>query len=222
MMVTGMQNTSQTEKNSGLHYYETLRSNIIYTAVNTENSLKKIVVTSRYRGEGVTTIASNLALAYAALSNDPVLFLDMNYLNPNSARLLETELQPGLGKILRTDKVTRDCIKETHVKNLFVIPCGDLETPSCDYPNLPHVLKRLEQHFKYIIIDLPSFERSTLSVLNVSKFADGAIYVIESEKVRWEVAQSAINQLNKSGTCFLGVVLNKKKYYIPKWLYKTL
>jgi capsular exopolysaccharide synthesis family protein len=223
LLLTGTQEQSQPDYSSrDLHYYETLRSNIVSTAYNAQSTLKKVALTSRYNGEGVTTVASNLALAYAALSNEPVLFLDTNYLNPNSAHIFDIELKPGLGKILKVDKVTRDCIKETQVRNLFVISSADMDIPPCDYPNMPHVLTRLEQHFKHIIIDLPSFERSTISVLNIAKLVDGIIYVIESEKVRWEVAQSTKNQLEKAGSNLLGVVLNKKKYYIPKWLYKTL
>jgi Mrp family chromosome partitioning ATPase len=58
--------------------------------------------------------------------------------------------------------------------------------------------------------------------LALSGMVDGVVMVIQAEKTRWEVAQSAKQRLEDSGGRILGVVLNKRKFYIPKWLYETI
>ena len=97
-----------------------------------------------------------------------------------------------------------------------------IEMDPSEYLKLPQLISRLEQHFKYIVLDLPSLERSFKSAIKISGLADGAILVIEAERVRWEVAERTAAQLLKAEAKILGVVLNKRKYYIPKFIYKTL
>ena len=51
---------------------------------------------------------------------------------------------------------------------------------------------------------------------------DGVVLVIQAEKTRWEVAQSAKDRLEKAGANILGVVLNDRRHHIPEWIYKRL
>jgi protein-tyrosine kinase len=51
---------------------------------------------------------------------------------------------------------------------------------------------------------------------------DGLLLVLESEKVRWEVAQSRSSALADMGANLLGVVMNKRPDHVPRWLYNTL
>jgi len=45
---------------------------------------------------------------------------------------------------------------------------------------------------------------------------------VEAERSRWEVVQRTKELLVKSNANVLGVVINKRRFYIPKWLYRTL
>ncbi len=51
---------------------------------------------------------------------------------------------------------------------------------------------------------------------------DGVIMVVEAENTRWEVAQSAKERIESDKVKILGVVLNRRKMYIPDWAYKLL
>jgi Mrp family chromosome partitioning ATPase len=51
---------------------------------------------------------------------------------------------------------------------------------------------------------------------------DAVILVIEAEKTRWEVARKAKEELEKAGATILGAVLNKRKYYIPRSIYRRM
>ena len=51
---------------------------------------------------------------------------------------------------------------------------------------------------------------------------DGVVLVIEAGKTREQVAVRAKKELEEAGGKVLGVVLNKRKYHIPEWIYKRL
>jgi Mrp family chromosome partitioning ATPase len=48
------------------------------------------------------------------------------------------------------------------------------------------------------------------------------VFVVLSEHTRQEVAKNARSQLESVGANILGVVINKKKYYIPNFIYRRL
>jgi Mrp family chromosome partitioning ATPase len=75
--------------------------------------------------------------------------------------------------------------------------------------------------FDFVIIDaarLASFPESQI----LSKKVDGVILVIRSGKIRRQVALRAKKDLEESGARALGMVLNRRKYHIPEWLYQRL
>jgi Mrp family chromosome partitioning ATPase len=51
---------------------------------------------------------------------------------------------------------------------------------------------------------------------------DGVVMVVQAEKTRWEVAQSARQRMEHDKVKILGVVLNKRQMHIPEWAYKML
>ena len=75
--------------------------------------------------------------------------------------------------------------------------------------------------YDFVILDLPSvIDDSSASML--ARLADQAILVIEAERVRWQVLKSVCEKLTDAGVVIKGAILNKRKYYIPTWLYRKL
>jgi len=58
--------------------------------------------------------------------------------------------------------------------------------------------------------------------LGLSQKVDGIVLVVEAEKTRWPVVESVKERITRSGGKILGIVFNKRRYHIPKWIYKTL
>ena len=79
----------------------------------------------------------------------------------------------------------------------------------------------LKERFDLIIVDSPPVMLFPDGPAIVSK-VDGVILVIEAEKTRWQVALNVKEKIIKSGGTILGTVFNKRKYYIPEYLYKYL
>ena len=56
----------------------------------------------------------------------------------------------------------------------------------------------------------------------LARLADEVILVVEAERERMEVIKSTQEILAEAKANLTGIILNKRNFYIPKWLYKTL
>lgn len=82
-------------------------------------------------------------------------------------------------------------------------------------------LKQMRQKFDYVILDAPPVIGYAETKV-MGKIVDGVILVIKSGKTRKQVAIRAKNELADAGAKVLGVMLNRRKHYIPEWIYKRL
>jgi protein-tyrosine kinase len=48
------------------------------------------------------------------------------------------------------------------------------------------------------------------------------VLVVEAEKTKWPVIQDVKEKLISHGGNILGIVFNKRRYYIPRWLYNRI
>ena len=83
------------------------------------------------------------------------------------------------------------------------------------------LIQALRDSFGYVLFDTPPMD-AVNHLIRGAHLLDGMLLVIETERVRWEAAQRVKERLVKANVPILGVVLNRKKYHIPRWLYKTL
>jgi Mrp family chromosome partitioning ATPase len=51
---------------------------------------------------------------------------------------------------------------------------------------------------------------------------DGVIFVVEAEKTRWPVALAAKEKIVSHGGNILGMVFNKRRFYIPEFVYRKI
>jgi Mrp family chromosome partitioning ATPase len=86
---------------------------------------------------------------------------------------------------------------------------------------LEELFRKARELFEHVIIDAPSLSQHPESLLLLRK-ADGAILVVESEKTRKQSALWAKRQIEKTEVPLLGVILNRRKYRVPNWLYKRI
>lgn len=88
-------------------------------------------------------------------------------------------------------------------------------------PRMHELLQHLRCHYDFVIIDAAAATAST-NGFALARHVDGIILVVEAEYTRWPVVQNFIDRLVGSGGNILGVVLNKRRYYIPSFLYNRL
>jgi len=51
---------------------------------------------------------------------------------------------------------------------------------------------------------------------------DGVVLVVEAEKTRWQVVESLKEKIENSGGNILGMVFNKRRFYIPENIYRRM
>lgn len=86
---------------------------------------------------------------------------------------------------------------------------------------LAWLIENLKSVYKYVVYDGPPTQNNSESLANASVF-DGVVMVVSSHDTRMEVAKSAKDNLTQSGANVVGAVFNRRRYYIPKWVYQLL
>ncbi len=108
--------------------------------------------------------------------------------------------------------------------NLYVIPYGrNHSEPVILFQSngFDQYLKRIGDGYDFVILDAPPVLEFAECRILCAK-VDGVVLVIESGKTNRQVAISAKRQLEDAGAKLLGVVLNKKKNYIPDFIYRLI
>ncbi|MBP89864.1 MAG: hypothetical protein CMJ64_24685 [Planctomycetaceae bacterium] len=80
------------------------------------------------------------------------------------------------------------------------------------------LLDEARRVFKLVLLDLPPVAELTSQMTDFGNL-DGALLVVESERARQRAVMRAKSQLERLGIEPLGVILNKRKNYVPTWLY---
>jgi len=187
-----------------------------------------MMITSCHPGEGVSSVAADLAKVLAA-GDERVLLVDANFHQPFLHSLFKLDNNNGfLGMLLdRNDPM--DGIVPTGIEGLDVLPAGNAEEAGARLTEAklldPMNWKRLQEAWKgkyqSVIIDSEPVGRSS-TALRFSGMVDGVIWVIEAEDIRRQLAMHVSETMSQAGANILGCVFNKRKMYLPRWLYKRL
>ena len=183
--------------------------------------IRTILVTSCYPKEGKTTAALSIALALTDETDFKILLIDGNFRSPILHAYFNIERSPGFSDIFTSTSETSLTFHSTEVESLVVIPNGTkLANPLriLNEETFNEKLKALSEGFDYVIVDGTSIFGFS-DTLVTAKYYDGIVMVVECERTRWEVVQEAKERLENVGGKILGVVLNKRNYYIPKAIY---
>jgi capsular exopolysaccharide synthesis family protein len=186
-----------------------------------EVEVKTFYISSCFNGEGKTLSAINMAFALTINANSKVLLVDGNPRSPVLHRRFNVEKDPGLINLYQDPSLAGAVIRETRYKNLFLVPFGSSHAgrPNLVKGNwLKQINNRFLERFDYLIFDGNSLLGSSDSVMVASNF-DGVVIVVEAESTKWGVVQSVIEKMAAANVHVVGTVLNKRKYYIPRFLY---
>lgn len=82
-------------------------------------------------------------------------------------------------------------------------------------------LQTLRFVFDYVFLDCAALKTSDIAAL-YAPAADGVVVVVEAERTRKEQVRNALNAIETANGNFLGCVLNKRRYWIPQWIYSRL
>ena len=174
--------------------------------------------------EGVSTIVSEFARMAAVRLNKTVLIMDAAHHNPSQHMYFDIKGCYGWKDAMGD----RDTIDKAYYKasnaNVFLSPIfpGPALIPQVyDHSAAISFLEELKDKFDLVLIDSSPAITSPDSMA-ISRFTDGVVLVMEAERTRMHVIESVKNKIERNGGKILGIILNKRKVYIPDFIYKRL
>jgi protein-tyrosine kinase len=84
-----------------------------------------------------------------------------------------------------------------------------------------HLMNQLRQRFDIVVIDAPAPTESP-DMLALASKVDGVVLVIQADQTRFHQAKRTKELIEANGGKLLGLVFNKRRFFIPDWIYKRL
>ena len=194
------------------------------TAVVSDSTKKVIQFIGSREGEGTSTVVREFAKVSATKFGRLVLLLDADRYRPTLHLFFNIHPECGWQEVVQDNGPIEKALYQVGETRLFVCPSSQnfASNPRIFNSLLIDVFwKKLKQRFDLILVDSPPATTST-DGLAISSKVDGTILVVEAEKTRWPVAENVRDRIKSSGGNILGIVLNKRRYYIPEWIYNKL
>jgi protein-tyrosine kinase len=185
---------------------------------------KTILFLGAKGGEGASTVVSSLARVAVERFHRKVAILDTNTLHPTQHQLFGVSPTVGWDDVLRGTELAETVIYQTNVKGLFVAPVSSARAGTVqviDATGMEGFFGALRESVDLMLIDsAPAMAFPDNIVL--SRQSDGVVLVIEAESTRGPVAETVCQQITSAGGRVIGTVFNKRRYYIPEFVYKRL
>jgi capsular exopolysaccharide synthesis family protein len=201
-----------------------VKTKILTRYTGKATSMKTILVAGTANGGGTSTTAVNLATAIADDSRSSVLLVDANLRTPGLHNFFKTGSFKGMSELLDAKDEKNFQFKKVSENELYLFPCGVKRSSSDGYfesRRFDQFLSNVRNSFDYVIFDSAPISGFPDTQTLCAK-VDGVILVITYDKTRRQVALRAKKELEDAGANILGVVINRRKYYIPDWVYRRL
>jgi Mrp family chromosome partitioning ATPase len=178
-----------------------------------------VAFTSANPGEGVSHVVNSFASELVSQTGKLTLVVDAQRLQ----RLRVADYM----------NMPRSCVK-TEMHNLWTLPMDDVgeeragSRPQAQvdaWQNDPEFgfdrLQALSAVFDYTLINCPSIKNSYEAAM-LAPGVDGVVLVVEADRTKRDQIQRAQRTIEMANGNLLGLVLNKRRYVVPRWLYRKL
>ncbi len=209
----------KTDPFSVVEAYKTIRTNLMYLLLQSERRV--FAISSSLPGEGKSSCAVNLAIAFSQLGSK-VLLIDADLRKPTVYRKLRLQNTKGLSSVL----VGFCTFEEAFVnvsENLDVLLSGPTPPNPSELvasKNMTELLDGLSEKYDYIIIDTPPVNVVSDAALLAPK-TQGVLMVIQDRKTTHDEFKKAVNLLKFADARLLGVVLNGSSEKAAKYPNKS-
>ena len=185
---------------------------------------KTVMITSASRGEGASTIAAGLAVtASNAKKGGRIALVDFNLRSPAIHKMLGLRQSPGLTEVLAEGKEPFSVAQPVNGL-LDVYTVGALSMQSLSVLKSEAVEKffnQLSEKYEYIIVDVASSNHYPDSQV-LSAILREAVIVIDSDKTPREAVAQAKKRIESGGGKVSGLIMNKRTFPIPNFLYRRV
>ena len=191
----------------------TLCTNLSYCG----RDVRKVMITSRYAGEGKSYVSMNLMRTLARLGRRVVLVdIDLRASGIQSDYQLRysAEKHYGLSDYLSGQCSVTEVLYQTNISGAYMIPAGH-EAPNplqlLDTDTMKKLVEWLGTQFDVVLIDTPPVG-VLVDAVAMAKFCDGALLVVGYRKGSQTEIADAVKHIRQTGCKMLGAVLNGVKF----------
>ena len=191
----------------------TLCTNLSYCG----KDIRKIMITSRYAGEGKSYIAMNLLRTFSQLGKRTVLIdtdLRASGIQSDYRLRYSTQSHYGLSEYLSGICGLEEAVYQTNLPNTYMIPAGH-EAPNplqlLDTRPMGELIEQLAEQFDVVLVDTPPVGVLADAVA-LAKFCDGALLVVGYCKGKQQEIGDAVENIKQTGCKVLGAVFNGVKF----------
>ena len=185
---------------------------------------KSFLICSANRGEGASTVALGIALAAAEVRNQPVLIIDGNFSHPQVCKAFFLPELHGLGDFLAGSVDVKSVVRATSVPHVLVMSAGVAplnHISMLESSVFKNLLDSLSTAFPFIVIDGSPINGFAESVLYAAQ-VDRVLLVVKSGFTRVQVVSTALAKLAAGGCDKVDLILNRRTFPIPPWIYQRL
>lgn len=208
---TGAAIATQIIREPRSHISEAIRSLRTALSFSTQDGAPHtLFLTSSEPGEGKTSIAVNLAMAYA-LAGENVLLIDADLRNPSVHSILKLDNRLGLSNYLTGSADFSSTTQTTSVAGLRVLTSGPLPPDPVELLSgrrIKDLISKSKAEYDRIIIDGPPV-LGLADALILGHIADATLVTIHSESTRKADILASLKRLKQAKAHVIGTLMNQ-------------
>jgi non-specific protein-tyrosine kinase len=206
---------NQSEDNLHTPFNEAFRRLMIQISMQNPNSqkgsaLRSLLITSAEPGEGKSTIAANLAKAFAQ-SGKRVVVIDCDLHMPKQHKINGLPNTVGLSTLLTQFARIEEIVQESNIPRMDVITSGPVPANPAkllDGPEMTSLIKDLSQQYDVVLLDSPAFLVLADTALLVP-IVDGVILTARRNFIQEGALKETCRQLADIKAHMIGLVVNE-------------
>ncbi len=189
---------------------------VVFLLIDEQRSLV-LHVTSARPGEGVTTVARDLAAAAAAAGWCRVALVDAHPAEPRALGGRE----PGLMEYVDRGEVPVLRAARVGTASVDVGMLSSAGQPVSRLESARGLYDTLRRTYSLVIVDCPAVSQSQQTLM-LAPAANETVLVMEAERTPVADVVRAREAVERRGASVLGVVMNKRRHRIPRLLERLL
>ncbi len=186
--------------------YKAIRTNLTFLLSDSEK--KVFCITSPEAGEGKSTTAVNMAIAFSQLG-DKVLLIDADLRRSSIHKKLKIENKAGLSGALAKFHKYSDVV--THISDTFdVLTAGQVPPNPSELlgsAGFKALVDDAAEKYSYVIIDTPPVDVVTDAWV-IAPATAGVVLVVKDQVTPTDAIKRSIENANFAGINILGAVMN--------------
>jgi capsular exopolysaccharide synthesis family protein len=189
---------------------------------------RTILLASPTSGDGKSTTASNLAIAFAQ-AGLRTLLIDCDMREPVQHLIFEVDGSVGISSVIAGETKLNDAIRVTRVSDLYLLPCGPIPASPVELlggHRFAKLMRSLLATFDRIVIDSPPL-MTVADARILAASADATLLVLRMNQSSRHYGVMAFEALQKVGANVLGAVANdtiavrENNLYRGSWQYAS-